>query len=932
MADPLSIAGLVTGIISLGLQVAGGLSDYLDAVKGRPEELGSAKQQAAHMKDLILTIQDLLPQVKTTWPASANLIERHVQSCNTEISALNALLSELSQPALSNSGFRLKLAEQKQKLTYPFSRAHLSRLEERLIKVNGTLQTTLHATGLCVQQLHSFSITTGNELQQLHDISMATGDQVQQTHDVAINTGDEIRQIHDKLRQMHGELRAMCQSTTARTQSTADLLAASGIPQTIVRGGTGVPLDSMEAAASLVSRPSLLSTSIETVTWYNLLSLRKNGSSACLCRPLRKTSYHRKSWRYFLFSYTTSNTQRHLPSCPLSQIDKSTRATKFAIEYSGLKNFGAGGQSIAPNFAYYPVVNKRIAPAFRILELTTNMVRTELRNEDVAKVIKQCFENILIIYRQRRGSPKDIGSYGEHRLVIDCIFSGLANLITCGAPVATYDHLGKTNITELAKLLIPVAPDTPLTRTRLLSHLNCIPSCTTLMHDLKFAEAAGCGPLSLATIAGDERLSLREHPPILILMLKAGGSSIVKFCDAIPPTPLEFAYASASRSCIDTNYFLYLHESCRNDLYIALKQYRDELKQLALNNLTSIEAESLGLHNNAVLDANAFTVHKLLQSRGVNIPSHLYTYRSERFASVYHMEYSNPIILDHLWALGFRDIDKKMHNLDSVRWLIEHGADFWTPLTARGHITKITTSITPTHSIFSTIGCYFAVTETSEWLIRKLLQVRVGDTCSCPCSVGGCLPSKALFDNTPSRYYQRIQNYREWKCVEFIRAFDASLNKDDLVSLVRYMTFDALSLTHTCCSVKEWQYGRNRMRYTSEEIDEINSEQSSLLSLFADLVDEFEQAAFEDQGGKPLIVSDPEEFWIRRWLPRVMEILNDLDGDDLTQEEIAAAEAIGVVWGPQPVQTTEPENNIRDWASPEWVIREMEKIVNEGSK
>lgn len=120
------------------------------------------------------------------------------------------------------------------------------------------------------------------------------------------------------------------------------------------------------------------------------------------------------------------------------------------------------------------------------------------------------------------------------------------------------------------------------------------------------------------------------------------------------------------------------------------------------------------------------------------------------------------------------------------------------------------------------------------------------------------------------------------------------------------------------------------MRYDSEEIDEINSEQSSLLSLFADLVDEFKQVAFEDQGGgEPLIVGDAEEFWIRRWFPRITETLDNLDGDDLTQEEISAAEAIGVVWGPQPIQTTAPEDDMPLRDSPEWVMSEMEKIMNE---
>jgi hypothetical protein len=148
MADPLSIAGLAAGVISLRLQVAGGLSDYLDAVKGRTEELNSAKQQTNNMKNLLLTIQNLLPQVESSWPKSANMIELQVKSCNIELSALHALLSKLSQPGLSDSSIRLKIAEQKKKLTYPFNRSDIKRVEERLAKVNSALQTALQVTGL----------------------------------------------------------------------------------------------------------------------------------------------------------------------------------------------------------------------------------------------------------------------------------------------------------------------------------------------------------------------------------------------------------------------------------------------------------------------------------------------------------------------------------------------------------------------------------------------------------------------------------------------------------------------------------------------------------------------------------------------------------------------------------------------------------------
>ena len=100
------------------------------------------------MRDLLLTIRDLLPQIESNWPASATTVKRHVDSCHAELGALHALLSELSQPGPSGSGLRSKMTDAKMKLSYPFERPKISRLEERLKKVNSALQTALQVTDL----------------------------------------------------------------------------------------------------------------------------------------------------------------------------------------------------------------------------------------------------------------------------------------------------------------------------------------------------------------------------------------------------------------------------------------------------------------------------------------------------------------------------------------------------------------------------------------------------------------------------------------------------------------------------------------------------------------------------------------------------------------------------------------------------------------
>lgn len=341
----------------------------------------------------------------------------------------------------------------------------------------------------------------------------------------------------------------------------------------------------------------------------------------------------------------------------------------------------------------------------------------------------------------------------------------------------------------------------------------------------------------------------------------------------------------------------------------------------------------------------------------MNIPSALHVCEND-LASVYHIfgewEYLYPMF-DKLWALGFRDVDTiDEHgnlpltlfrvNAEVALWLIEHGADYWTPLGGRSDYPVVTEQATPAHRLAASIRSWIRWgvegnedLGTQRQVLEKSLQVRVHDTCSCECSLGGCTTLSAYFSGR--RWQHDWQSYEHplslrdlfpWGCVDLFQAFQFSFTKEDLVAIIRWMTFDALELTHTCCDLRETLSSRER--HTPEEVDEINSEQAILLALFATLLVEFEQIAYEDQSGVPLIVNDPEEFWIRRWLPRMSEILDDLDGNELTEDEISGAEAIGVVWGPQPAEKPATERVQEGWLQRHTlknVMKQLEEIMNE---
>ncbi|KAI1111640.1 hypothetical protein F5Y14DRAFT_464410 [Nemania sp. NC0429] len=998
MADPLSIAGLAAGLVSLGLQVAGGLSNYLNAVKGRSEELRSVKQQATDMKDRLLVIQDLLPQVKNNWPTSANMVENHLKSCNFELNALWTFLSELSQPSSSGSGIQHKLAEQKKTFKYPFNRSHINSLEDRLIKANNALQSALQATELAI----------------------------------TIAGVDQTRQLHDTMREVHDMLSAMRRQNGVTSSSS---IAPREVPQRLLSYASGTQLESIKASMALASRPSLLSASIQSLQEcersqeeYDMTLVRHDSASQiCSCSTSRKTSQHRSDWRYFSLIYGTSNTTKHRPGCKFLQFDSGTQSSNFAVQYGGLKGLfqtaiflsfvytrGAGGRSISSTLAYYPIVDRRKAPVFRIIDLVNMMLQvsrlssTAYDIKEVAKAIQRCYDSILILFSKGKASPKDLDlSVSGDCAASQVIISGIDNLVACGAPLDARDNFGSTawihmwriihgiantDIPSWAPLfmkLLPPSTTEVIDSRKKFPPFGAMKCLAYILHDARLAEAFGCGPLSLAARAGDRKRvadiikrhpqSLNEvnefghtavhlalnQPLCLRIILEASKASIIDISDDSGRTPIDYAcrlgYRMSTQILISFGCRLKLpnisqcRESSLDDILIGLVQRREELKRLGLENLSETEAKSLRLYESTVLDSKACSVQELLRSKGVNIPSAVVIPQYDS-SSVYHWA-SDADTFDKLWACGFRDINNfnilgglpliRLDDIKTTLWLIEHGADYWTPLGERNaYGLDINKSITPAHLAMSSIGSQLVSInwrlidiEAAKQVAAKLFEVRVSDACSCECSVGGCTILSAIFDwrhndydwlpsKSSSPSLQTLFRDGIW---DAIQGCQSRFRKEDTMGIIRRTTFDSLKLMHTCCRLQRYQYLLRTKRYTPEEVDEINSEQATLLAVFADLLIEFETIAYEDRNGAPLIINDPEEFWIRRWLPRIREILNELDGNELTEEEISAAEAIGVVWGPLPAEeeTPEPREENKHGYTPEYVMRRIEEIMNE---
>ena len=146
MADPLSVLGLTAGLVSLGLQVGGGIKTYLDALDCRDQDIASVRQQNDALAATLRVIEtsQVLSQIESEHQESTAAVRGCLDSCRAELNTLDRLVTDLAGCSTSMAvGRRYRIKTQGKKALYPFNRSKLEELGKRLHNANATLQLGL---------------------------------------------------------------------------------------------------------------------------------------------------------------------------------------------------------------------------------------------------------------------------------------------------------------------------------------------------------------------------------------------------------------------------------------------------------------------------------------------------------------------------------------------------------------------------------------------------------------------------------------------------------------------------------------------------------------------------------------------------------------------------------------------------------------------
>ncbi|KAK7972560.1 hypothetical protein PG988_006694 [Apiospora saccharicola] len=955
--DPVSLAASVAGLTSLGIQVTGGISTYLDALKCRDEELEAIRARIR--------------------PSAIPL----PRSREHDLDALDDFVAQLA--GSDRSAWRLRLTDKYRALHFAFDRPKIRELG--LLRNNATEFLLVHSG---IAATHTPVMDIRNRIPRLEDKVNLIEPQLEThsnliTHQISEGTRTTSEQI--------GHVTETVQASFHMQQEVKEQLAgiSRSLQTFLVLHGQGSAVSDEKGslakmAVGLATKPAALEEACNT---YGIQShpQRVRGSSqrlehanaqsrfpasstetstyrysACICRGRTQKSrvYSRLSPLYI---YSDHTEEGHSPLCPLyravpikeertygARLIGLTRIVEIAVGITFGARFGAGGRSISPQFTYIRTVDRRTDPAFRVVECLREVLLSaddQCRPTFYAALEQKALGKIIQWFSEGRSSPYAVDS--ENQTLMHCVFHSpwlvprgkfpsdhfIKGLISNGVPAISYDIYGQSPVTSGSGPLIMAVKtrDREQVLSLLSKHADAIEEQNylgqTALHVAAYENSFPLFPelIEAAKMANIFQKRDNGATTMLEVIVQSTGSHCVN--GIYPPECTQCHCADSLAIILDRclgevplDDWFYLRvllslgsHRCRRLWLSCLKDQREALRQLAVSNQRALRSIQHILTKGDVLDLYSIQVSALLQQNGIKVPEHLIPYRSPRskYQSIYCL-IDNISLAEQLFEWGFRDIDYDsrygrpplaiVYDPSLTLWLLKQGADPTRVRKLEGKVSGKDRWISSAHYAMYGLGKWVTSQETRDSILDSFQAASlITVTTASNCVHDGCFCACSSDGCTPFICYLKGRR-KPWigRRYDIHKAFPdifQNLMVEDAkllyCSAMRFESFEVLRLKHTCC------YSRSlRPRWDPDRTmdrDDIFEIQDEQ----ADLIETVECLSRDFESGLADVegdLRDLQAYYDHYWVSRVLTKLEEIERSRMTDEERRKAELLGVEW------------------------------------
>ncbi|KAG4262739.1 hypothetical protein FPRO03_10102 [Fusarium proliferatum] len=432
MAEPVGITGTAVGMLSFGLQLYTGISEYLDAVKGRDEDLQSAKQYAKMLRDNLVSIEVAISAIGSEYTVARYAIEQCKSSCETELKGLEVLLLELKGPMVEPTNRTEQVKNSLRTFSYPFKKKDIARLQDRLSLTNNAFHTAALALQLAISNDTRTTIV---------DLQSTINAMHQTTEDTATGMAEQtatLKQANQTLTQSHQELQLISQRMPPALDSRineilthlrdaesprSQLVQLLQYPQDLRRlcdAVSNLRQNSKTDPRTPVSQLAEV-TGCEKFTTYR----------TCDCAARHDVRRQGRRFGLFLFESEIQKTTYHAPECQMSGVIPIATESKrtFGVHIPAMFKLldrtirlsfsvraGAGGYTICQSIDYAATVDESSSISFRIATMLIRLMNERtpgLSNEDFSVVAGSCIRRLTLCYGNKQASPRDLNRHGE---------------------------------------------------------------------------------------------------------------------------------------------------------------------------------------------------------------------------------------------------------------------------------------------------------------------------------------------------------------------------------------------------------------------------------------------------------------------------------------------------------------------------------------